>query len=114
MTAAGGCIAALNAGSSSINFAMYKPGAEGALLLRGQVERIGQAPRGRRHAPAKFSRGGVRARPSPAAAEAKHGANGLLCFRCTTKDRRQTPSLAVPKKVAETISYKFCTDLAEP
>jgi len=35
----------LNAGSSSIKFAMYEPGADGALLLRGQVERIGQAPR---------------------------------------------------------------------
>jgi len=45
MTTAGGCIAVLNAGSSSIKFAMYEPGAEGALLLRGQVERIGQVPR---------------------------------------------------------------------
>jgi acetate kinase len=41
----GGCIAVLNAGSSSIKFAMYEPGADGDLLLRGQVERIGQAPR---------------------------------------------------------------------
>jgi acetate kinase len=40
-----GCIAVLNAGSSSIKFALYEPGAEGALLFRGQVERIGQAPR---------------------------------------------------------------------
>ena len=40
-----GCIAVLNAGSSSIKFALYEPGADGGLLLRGQVERIGQAPR---------------------------------------------------------------------
>src|SRR5579862_4137400 len=40
-----GCIAVLNAGSSSIKFALYEPGAEGVLLFRGQVERIGQAPR---------------------------------------------------------------------
>ena len=45
MTTAGGCIAVLNAGSSSIKFAMYEPGVDGRLLLRGQVERIGQAPR---------------------------------------------------------------------
>jgi acetate kinase len=45
MTMAAGCIAVLNAGSSSIKFAMYEPGADGALLLRGQVERIGQGPR---------------------------------------------------------------------
>jgi acetate kinase len=40
-----GCIAVLNAGSSSIKFALYEPGAGGALLIRGQVERIGQVPR---------------------------------------------------------------------
>lgn len=40
-----GCIAVLNAGSSSIKFALYEPGPTGALLFRGQVERIGQAPR---------------------------------------------------------------------
>jgi acetate kinase len=45
MTAAAGCIAVLNAGSSSIKFALYEPGAEGVLLFRGQVERIGQGPR---------------------------------------------------------------------
>jgi acetate kinase len=45
MTTGGGCIAVLNAGSSSIKFAMYEPGADGKLLLRGQVERIGHAPR---------------------------------------------------------------------
>jgi acetate kinase len=45
MATPAGCIAVLNAGSSSIKFAMYEPGADGALLLRGQVERIGQAPR---------------------------------------------------------------------
>jgi len=45
MTKGDGCIAVLNAGSSSIKFAMYEPGADGPLLLRGQVERIGQRPR---------------------------------------------------------------------
>jgi acetate kinase len=40
-----GCIAVLNAGSSSIKFALYEAGAEGALLFRGQVERLGLEPR---------------------------------------------------------------------
>jgi acetate kinase len=39
-----GCIAVLNAGSSSIKFALYEAGAEGALLFRGQVERLGLEP----------------------------------------------------------------------
>jgi acetate kinase len=39
-----GCIAVLNAGSSSIKFALYEPGADGERLFRGQVERLGQAP----------------------------------------------------------------------
>ncbi|HQS17223.1 acetate/propionate family kinase [Reyranella sp.] len=39
-----GCIAVLNAGSSSIKFALYDSGADGALLYRGQVERIGVGP----------------------------------------------------------------------
>ena len=38
-----GCIAVLNAGSSSIKFALYEAGRDGALLFRGQVERIGLA-----------------------------------------------------------------------
>ena len=38
-------IAVFNAGSSSIKFALYGQGLAGALLFRGQVERIGQAPR---------------------------------------------------------------------
>ena len=33
-----GCIAVLNAGSSSIKFALYEAGHDGALLFRGQVE----------------------------------------------------------------------------
>jgi acetate kinase len=41
---AAGCIAVLNAGSSSIKFALYEAGADGALLFRGQVERLGLAP----------------------------------------------------------------------
>lgn len=38
-----GCIAVLNAGSSSIKFALYATGMAGPLLFRGQVERIGLA-----------------------------------------------------------------------
>ena len=45
MATSPGCIAVLNAGSSSIKFALYGQGLAGALLFRGQVERIGQAPR---------------------------------------------------------------------
>lgn len=40
-----GCIAVLNAGSSSIKFALYRVDADLGLLFRGQVERIGSAPR---------------------------------------------------------------------
>ena len=39
-----GCIAVLNAGSSSIKFALYESGHDGALLFRGQIENIGQTP----------------------------------------------------------------------
>ena len=39
-----GCIAVLNAGSSSIKFALYDSGVDGALLYRGQIERIGVGP----------------------------------------------------------------------
>ena len=38
-----GCIAVLNAGSSSIKFALYEAGRDGALLFHGQVENIGHA-----------------------------------------------------------------------
>ena len=40
-----GPIAVINAGSSSIKFALYAPGSSGELLFRGQVEKIGTAPR---------------------------------------------------------------------
>jgi acetate kinase len=40
-----GCIAVLNAGSSSSKFALYEAGGDAALLLRGQVERLGLEPR---------------------------------------------------------------------
>ncbi|MFI5034037.1 MAG: hypothetical protein ACHQPH_25400, partial [Reyranellales bacterium] len=40
-----GCIAVLNAGSSSVKFALYEAGDNGALLFRGQVEQLGLAPR---------------------------------------------------------------------
>jgi acetate kinase len=39
-----GCIAVLNAGSSSIKFAIYESGDDHALLFRGQVEGLGQEP----------------------------------------------------------------------
>jgi acetate kinase len=38
-----GCLAVLNAGSSSIKFGLYEAGIDGALLFRGQIERIGSA-----------------------------------------------------------------------
>jgi acetate kinase len=38
-----GCIAVLNAGSSSIKFALYEAGRDGARLFHGQVENIGLA-----------------------------------------------------------------------
>ena len=38
-----GCVAVLNAGSSSIKFALYEVGRDGALLFHGQVENIGLA-----------------------------------------------------------------------
>ncbi len=40
-----GSIAVLNAGSSSVKFALYEAGGNGALLFRGQVEQLGLAPR---------------------------------------------------------------------
>ena len=40
-----GCIAVLNAGSSSVKFALYEAGDNGVLLFRGQVEQLGLAPR---------------------------------------------------------------------
>ena len=39
-----GCVAALNAGSSSIKFALYEAGAADSALYRGQIERIGVSP----------------------------------------------------------------------
>lgn len=39
-----GCIVVLNAGSSSIKFAIYESGTDGDLLFRGQIERIGVGP----------------------------------------------------------------------
>jgi hypothetical protein len=38
-----GCTAVLNAGSSSIKFALYEAARDGPLLFRGQVENIGLA-----------------------------------------------------------------------
>ncbi|MBO9518507.1 MAG: acetate/propionate family kinase [Porphyrobacter sp.] len=39
------CIAVINAGSSSIKFALYEEGSDGDLLFKGQVEKLGTAPR---------------------------------------------------------------------
>jgi acetate kinase len=39
------CIAVLNAGSSSIKFAVYADGTGDELLFKGQIEKIGTAPR---------------------------------------------------------------------
>jgi acetate kinase len=39
-----GCIAVLNAGSSSIKFALYDWASEGPALFHGQIEEIGLAP----------------------------------------------------------------------
>src|SRR5262245_7924330 len=39
-----GCVVVLNAGSSSIRFALYGGGRSEKLLYRGQVEKIGVAP----------------------------------------------------------------------
>ena len=44
MISAQGCIAVLNAGSSSIKFALYDAHADGDLLFRGQIEKLGLAP----------------------------------------------------------------------
>jgi acetate kinase len=41
----GDCIAVINAGSSSIKFAIYEAAPESALVFKGQVEGIGVAPR---------------------------------------------------------------------
>ena len=39
-----GCIAVINAGSSSVKFALYDATRDVSLLFRGQVEGIGVAP----------------------------------------------------------------------
>ncbi len=44
VTSTPGCIAVLNAGSSSIKFALYEAHPEGDLLFRGQIEKLGLAP----------------------------------------------------------------------
>jgi len=40
-----GCIAVINAGSSSIKFAIYEAGDSGSILFRGQMEQIGVSPK---------------------------------------------------------------------
>jgi acetate kinase len=45
MSSSDGCIAVLNAGSSSIKFALYDAGPAEAVLYRGQIEQIGVSPR---------------------------------------------------------------------
>src|SRR3569833_2851250 len=39
-----GCIAVINAGSSSIKFALYEAGDSGPMRFRGQMEQIGVSP----------------------------------------------------------------------
>ena len=70
-----GCIAVLNAGSSSIKFALYEAGRAGALLFRGQVEHIGRRRR-------ILWRPTLRARPSPSAA----GPSGELDHQGATNE----------------------------
>jgi acetate kinase len=40
-----GCIAVINAGSSSVKFALYEADGDVEMMFRGQVEGIGVAPR---------------------------------------------------------------------
>ncbi|UYN93357.1 MAG: acetate/propionate family kinase [Enhydrobacter sp.] len=40
-----GCIVVVNAGSSSVKFAIYEASFDGVLLFRGQIEQLGLAPR---------------------------------------------------------------------
>jgi acetate kinase len=63
-----GCIAVLNAGSSSIKFALYDAGHEGALLFGGQIEGIGLAA----HLKVQDSRGETVADRSWPAGELDH------------------------------------------
>jgi acetate kinase len=65
-----GCIAVINAGSSSIKFALYDPGDDGGARLRGQVEQIGVSPR----LHLKDARGEVVAEQSWPAADLDHRA----------------------------------------
>ena len=50
-----GCIGVLNAGSSSIKFALYSASGDVDLLFRGQVEGIGASP----HLNVKDAKGGT-------------------------------------------------------
>jgi acetate kinase len=69
-----GCIAVLNAGSSSIKFALYEAGHDGDLLFRGQIENVGLAP----HLKAVDAAGAV-------AAE-RRWANGVLDHHAATAE----------------------------
>jgi len=63
-----GVIAVLNAGSSSIKFALYETGLDGPLLFRGQVERLGAEP----HLRVKDAAGAVVAERNWRAGELDH------------------------------------------
>src|SRR5689334_5744081 len=95
MTIADGCIAVLNAGSSSIKFAMYDPGANGALLLRGQVERISQAP----HLEAKDAAGKVLADRTLSDPKADHEAATAAIIALRRELQGERPVLAVGHRV---------------
>jgi len=70
-----GCIAVLNAGSSSIKFALYESAGDHALLFRGQVEGLGQEP----HLRVANAAGAVMAERRWAAAGLDHhGATGEI------------------------------------
>ena len=69
MTLAQSCVAVLNAGSSSIKFALYEAGHDGPLLLGGQVEGIGVEP----HLKARNAAGATVADRSWNKAELDHG-----------------------------------------
>jgi acetate kinase len=95
MTTAEGCIAVLNAGSSSIKFAMYEPGADGPLLLRGQVERIGQAP----HLEAMDAAGKILAEHNLSDAKANHEAATAEIIALRRQLLGERPVLAVGHRV---------------
>ena len=88
-----GCIGVLNAGSSSIKFALYSASGDVDLLFRGQIEGIGVSP----HLNVKDAKGGaVIERAWPA-----HGFNHEAAAR-EYLPRRQASSLAPRSRGSDT------------